>query len=227
MNTILLHGALGAQQQLYDLRNKLQQAGHTTYTVNFPGHGGRNIEPSFFGIEAFAEDLENQIVSQHIHPVQLFGYSMGGYVALWLAHRKPELVQRVVTLGTKFDWDPDSALRETQKLDVEKIKAKVPAFARLMKHRHEPADWTELVRHTNRMMIQLGDHPLLTNEKLEQITTQTLILLGDLDNMADRSYSEQVAHLLPNGTFQLLSDTPHPIEKVDSRRLTEYLRNFF
>jgi hypothetical protein len=41
-----------------------------------------------------------------------------------------------------------------------------------------------------------------------------MIYLGDQDDMADRDYSERVAKLLPNGSFTLLNDTKHPIEKV-------------
>ena len=42
---------------------------------------------------------------------------MGGYVALHLALHHPERVQRIVTLGTKFRWDPVTAEREAARLD--------------------------------------------------------------------------------------------------------------
>jgi hypothetical protein len=63
-------------------------------------------------------------------------------------------------------------------------------------------------------MKGLGAKPLLTNQVLSSINNETHILLGDLDDMADRKFSEEVSKILPNAKFTLLSETPHPIEKV-------------
>jgi hypothetical protein len=71
------------------------------------------------------------------------------------------------------------------------------------------------------MMMGLGEHPLLTREILRDINHQVIVCLGDQDDMADRSYSEEVVSFLPNGTFHLLENTPHPIEKVDLKKLTD------
>jgi pimeloyl-ACP methyl ester carboxylesterase len=65
------------------------------------------------------------------------------------------------------------------------------------------------------MMTALGNRPLLTSEILSSINHPVLILLGDQDDMADRIFSEEVASIIPRGRFQLLENTPHPIEKVD------------
>ena len=64
------------------------------------------------------------------------------------------------------------------------------------------------------MMLKLGRQPLLTEEIIRTIATPTQVVLGDLDDMADRAYSERVAGMLPRGSFLLLENTPHPIEKL-------------
>jgi pimeloyl-ACP methyl ester carboxylesterase len=148
---------------------------------------------------------------------------MGGYVALWLAHQYPSRLNSVITLGTKFDWSPESAQREIKKMDQEKIQVKIPAFARLLEHRHAPNDWKELLRKTIGMMFELGQHPLLVEKILSTINHQVKILLGDQDDMADRNYSETVAMWLPKGEFHLLNNTPHPIEKVDLQKIMEFV----
>lgn len=150
----------------------------------------------------------------------MFGYSMGGYVALEFASKYPDRVGSMVTLGTKFDWSVESAAREVRKLNPEKILEKVPAFARILEKRHAPNDWKELIQKTSAMMISLGGKPLLTPEVLKAIINPAWICLGDQDDMADRQYSEDVAGLLPNGKFLLLESTPHPIEKVSMEKLT-------
>lgn len=222
---LLLHGALGAMQQLEPLKQKLEIAGYDVHLVNFSGHGGNAFEEKF-GIEQFAEDVLSYLDQQQLEQVSVFGYSMGGYVALWLAKENPERIEKIITLGTKFDWSIESAEKEVKKLNPEKIQEKVPAFARILEHRHAPNDWKELLYKTAEMMLGLGEAPLFTESILRQIETPTLICLGDVDDMADRSYSEEVATYLPSGSFNLLKSTPHPIEKCDLDMLTELIETF-
>jgi pimeloyl-ACP methyl ester carboxylesterase len=215
---LILHGALGSASQLGPVKSALESNGLQVHNLNFSGHGGVPFQNDF-GIEQFATDTLHYIKSHQLKQIDIFGYSMGGYVALWLAKQYPEIVGKIITLGTKFDWSVESAVQETKKLNAEKIVEKIPAFARILENRHAPNDWKILLQKTADMMMALGKSPLLTKEILETIQHPTLIFLGDLDDMADRSYSEQVASFLPSGKFHLLENTPHPIEKVDLRKL--------
>lgn len=215
---LLLHGALGSNTQLEPLKQKLEQSGREVYSMNLSGHSGEPFKNSF-DIKTFADDVLSFIDRYQLTKIDIFGYSMGGYVAVWLAHVHPHRVGKIVTLGTKFDWSPESAEREVRKLNPEKILEKIPAFARILEHRHAPNDWKELLKKTGDMMLGLGNSPLLTEEILITVHHPIAICLGDQDDMADRSYSERVAQLLPNGTFRLLENTPHPIEKVNLDQL--------
>ncbi len=219
---LLLHGALGAKEQLLPLQHLLEKAGRVVYTMNFSGHGGEPFAEAF-GIETFALDVHRFLEKQKITKATIFGYSMGGYVALWLALHHPEQVDRIVTLGTKFDWSPESAAREIKKMNPEKILEKVPAFARILEHRHAPNHWQEVMAKTAAMMERLGNRPLLIPDNLKQIAHRVDVLLGDADDMADQAYSEQVAQWLRNGRFTSLPQTPHPIEKVDFNNLVKLL----
>src|ERR671931_122242 len=96
---ILLHGAVGAKDQLYPLAKSLQHH-YTIHTLNFSGHGGNSIPDEPFSIELFAKDALQYMEQQHIERISIFGYSMGGYVAMWLAKNYPEKVNSVITLAT-------------------------------------------------------------------------------------------------------------------------------
>ncbi len=225
-HTLLLHGALGASPQLENLKRILEDAGRKVLSMNFSGHGGKTFATDF-GIHQFAKDIESFLEQRNISRADIFGYSMGGYVALWLSLQHPDRIGKIVTLGTKFDWSPESAHREVKKLDAGKIIEKVPAFARILETRHAPNDWKELLTRTSDMMLSLGDDPMLKEEQFRKITTPTLVMIGDQDDMADRGYSEVVSGLLPNGQFRLLNNTPHPVEKVDQQNLAGILSGFF
>lgn len=212
---VLLHGALGSSSQLKSLSDKFRASGRDTFLLNFSGHGGAEFSQSEFTIEAFAEDLLNFLNEKRIDQADIFGYSMGGYVALWLAHQQPKRIGRIVTLGTKFDWSPESAEKEAKKMNPQKIEEKVPAFAKALRDRHSPCDWKEVLAKTARMMTRLGERPLLTEALMNQVKSTVHILLGDQDEMVDLNFSRQVAAWLPFGKFDLLPNTPHPIEKVN------------
>lgn len=216
MNPILLlHGALGSSSQLEVLENKLIEAGKQVFRLDFSGHSGRDFSHKGFGIEEFAEDILEFVNEHQLPQIDIFGYSMGGYVALWFAHQHPERVGKIVTLGTKFDWNPDSAAKEIRKMNAEKIEEKVPAFARLLQQRHAPNDWKEVLRKTATMMEGLGQQPLLTESIFNALQQPVVILLGDQDDMADLAYSQTVASWIPQAIFELLPNTQHPIEKVN------------
>lgn len=224
MNPLLiLHGALGSASQMAPVKSAFEKEGYTVHTPDFSGHGGAAFQKTF-GIEQFAEDVLLYLNEHQLSKVDIFGYSMGGYVAIWLAINHPDRVGKILTLGTKFDWSIESSEKEVRKLNPEKIKEKVPAFARILEHRHAPNDWKLLLQKTGEMMSGLGKQPLLTKEIFQSIQHSVTICLGDLDDMADRTYSEEVAAFLPNGKFQLLNNTPHPIEKVDLTKLMVFMR---
>lgn len=211
---LLLHGALGSATQLQPLKNAIERNGRIAVAMNFSGHAGEPFHSEGFGIKTFAGDVLGFLDETGMTKVDIFGYSMGGYVAIWFAHQYPERVGNIVTLGTKFDWDPESAEREIRKMNADKIIEKVPAFARILETRHGVHVWQELLEKTAAMMKELGNKPLLTKSVFTSIMHPVEICLGDLDDMADRAYSKEVANMLPNGTFRLLDNTPHPIEKT-------------
>jgi pimeloyl-ACP methyl ester carboxylesterase len=223
---LLLHGALGSSDQFKDLEKTLVKEGFSVLTLNFSGHGGRPFGNEF-GIRNFAEEVKEFLASNNLTQVNIFGYSMGGYVALWLAYLDPSKVNRIITLGTKFDWNPVSADKEIAKLDPEKIIEKVPAFASVLAARHSPVSWKLLMNKTSQLMAALGTRPLLTEEVLSRIGHKTLITVGERDDMADVTYSKSVAHLLQNGSFRLLEDTPHLLEKTDVLKVKAVVENFF
>jgi pimeloyl-ACP methyl ester carboxylesterase len=223
---LLLHGALGSKSQLDPLKVKLLAAGFQVHSLNFSGHSGEPLGKTF-GIEQFADDVVQFMDARQIAKVNIFGYSMGGYVAVWLAAKHPDRTNTIVTLGTKFDWDPVSAEKEIKKVNPEKIQEKIPAFARILETRHAPNDWKGLLHETGAMMKHLGDSPLLTREVLEKIDREILILLGDHDDMADAQYSKEVSKLLPKGNFKSLENTHHPIERTDLNLLSKILEKRF
>ena len=76
---LLLHGAIGAKDQLEELEKSLQDK-FIVHRINFSGHGGETFSDKPFSISLFADEVLNYLSSQNIEQASIFGYSMGGYV---------------------------------------------------------------------------------------------------------------------------------------------------
>jgi pimeloyl-ACP methyl ester carboxylesterase len=221
---LLLHGALGSKAQLKKL-SELLSTTHEVHSFNFSGHGGRAIDRRY-RIESFAQELSEWMHAEKLQGAVVFGYSMGGYVALRLASEEPGLISKIVTLGTKFDWNPEAAARETRMLNPAKIAEKVPKFAAALEARHAPADWQEVLRATAEMMLALGESPSLDDARLAGISIPCLIQVGEHDNMVTEAESQAAAAALPNSGFVRIPGFKHPIEQVDPEELARRIRDF-
>jgi pimeloyl-ACP methyl ester carboxylesterase len=208
---ILLHGALGSKEPFHPIIQALGSV--EVHTLNFEGHGGRPSDRPF-SIAAFSENLTDYIRKNELEKTDIFGYSMGGYVALKTALDQPGLIGNIITLGTKFDWSPESAAKEVKMLDPEKIQEKVPAFAKALKDRHHPLEWKKVLQKTADMMIAMGNDPVLKEGDLKAIHNQVWICRGEEDRMVSEKESRWAAEHLPKGRFLQLEGVPHPIEKV-------------
>jgi esterase/lipase len=221
---ILLHGAIGAKDQLEPLAVELKQQGYNVFTLSFSGHGQTPFATNF-GIEQFALELEQFIKSNNFQQPTVFGYSMGGYVALYLAHQQPNLLGNIITLGTKFEWSPAIAQREVKMLDSKTIIEKVPKFAEALQNRHGQ-DWELLLQKTADMMIDLGNKNALSLNDFTSIENKVWIGLADKDNMVSLEETAAVYKQLKNGAMYMLPNTKHPIETVNVILLSQVIKEF-
>ncbi len=222
---LLLHGAIGAADQFQPFATALKH-NYTVHTLNFSGHGGTAAIP-VFSIESFANDVLNYLQKNNIEKINIFGYSMGGYVALYLAKHHPEKINKIFTLATKFLWNPAIAQQETKMLNAEKIAEKLPAFAQALEKRHHPNDWKQVLQKTAAMMIKLGNDNPLKKEDYKGIQQAVLIGIGDKDTMVTLEETIDVYRELPKANLIVLPQTQHPIEKVSIGRIVKEIELFF
>lgn len=222
---LLLHGAIGAADQLQDLKEELSDT-YEVHTLNFAGHAGTAMPAEPFSIPLFAEQVHRYIEDQQLQQVNIFGYSMGGYVAMYLAKMYPQSVHKVITLATKFHWDEETAAKEMRQADPEKIAAKVPAFAEALQKRHAPNDWKELLQRTGSMLEALGKSNTLQPVDYNSIEASCLVLLGDRDKMITLEETLNVYWSLPKAEMGILPNTAHPIEQANKTMLSSMIRYF-
>jgi len=222
---LLLHGALGSKDQFDPLMNELKDQ-FRVHAFNFNGHGGKPFAQNPFSIPHFAEEVLQFIEDNKIESPHVFGYSMGGYVAMWVASQDSLVFDKIITLATKYEWDDEIAAREVKMLDPQVIEEKVPAFAAQLKERHSPNDWKVLLSKTADLLKALGKEPPLTGENLSSVENKCLLLLGDRDKMISRLETEIAYGQIPNSQMKILADAPHPLEQVNVLILADVICGF-
>ncbi len=227
MNKILLlHGALGSDHQTQKMYESLRMD-HDVIRMEFQGHGNKASDDCAFDLDILADQLLEFIREHDLNGVDIFGYSMGGYVATIAAGKQPEIIGKIITLGTKWHWDPESTDAEISKLDPDIISDKVPNFANHLSMQHGESNWKALLQATADMMIGLGKQGrALVDEDLNNITTPFLVLRGENDNMVSREESIWATECLGSAEYREVTAQPHPLEKLDPDTVRPIINEF-
>lgn len=223
-NLILLHGALGHSEVFDPFKEELSKY-FTIHTPLFSGHGNTEIPENGITTEQYTQELKEFIEKEKLNDVSIFGHSMGGYVALCYALENPSTLHSIITLGTKFDWTEEQALKESKMLNPEVITEKVPKYAELLEKQHG-VKWKRLLPALADMMVSLGKKPVLKNN-LSTINIPVQIMVGDNDNMVTLEESMEVYRSLPNAKLAVLPDTKHPMDKVRPKLLLNLMKDFW
>lgn len=222
---LLLHGALGSKDQFAKLEAALSDT-YKIHTLNFSGHGRRASHHHAYTIQNFAHEVLDWMNESYIQQIDIFGYSMGGYVALWLARFYPERVGRIFTLGTKLRWSSEIAEQEIKMLNPEKIVQKVPAFAQALAEMHGEHEWQSVMSKTALLMKDLG-HTHLVDQDFIKLEHAIRLGIGANDNMVSVDETDYTSRLLKNGELKIYEGVPHPIEKVPMELLESEIMEWF
>lgn len=223
-NLLLLHGALGYGGQ-FDAIKPLLKDNFNIYTPTFSGHGGGDV-PSSLSIQGLAEQVIHYIKENIEGEVNVFGHSMGGYVALYVAANNLAPIHKLMTLGTKQLWSPEIAKGEARMLNTEKLKVKVPAFAKHLEKIHG-SNWELLCQKIADMLLDMGNNPPLTDASYKKIEIPVQLSIGDNDKMVSLEETIEVFRKLSKARLLVMPNTPHPYEQVNPERIAYKINSYF
>lgn len=225
-NLLLLHGAIGSKNQFVELSKSLQND-FNVYSFNFTGHGGEPMPDEPFSIELFANDVLDWMSKNNFTLINIFGYSMGGYVGMYLAKHHPEKINKLFTVATKYEWNKSISEREIKLLNAEKIENKIPAFAKLLADRHTSENWKIVLNKTAEMLQKMGiDNPLNSDDYLA-IEIPVTVAVGDRDSTVSIDETTAVYRKLENARLLILPNVKHPFEDIPLTRLSFEIKSFF
>lgn len=180
---VLLHGGLFDIEQQFGALIPELAPGRRIIALDFQGHGRTNDIDRPFSAAGFAGDVLGVLDQLGVARADIFGFSVGGAVALELAIDHPERVRRIIVSSTSF---AASGMRGSENAEavggmtVDMIAGTPMEAAYLAKSPHPD------LQHLQVLLDKLGatydsGFPDCTEDEIRGIAAPTLITVGDAD----------------------------------------------
>jgi pimeloyl-ACP methyl ester carboxylesterase len=178
---LLLHGGLfDIDQQFGELLPGLA-ASRRVIAADFQGHGRTNDIDRPLTSAGLASDVVTLLEQLQVPQADVFGFSVGGGVALHLAIRRPELVRKLIVSSVSFhpDGDRPENREAVGSMSVDMIAGTPMEQEYLAKSPHPDRD------HLQGLLDKLGSFDEGTagwsDADIQGIAAPTLITFGDCD----------------------------------------------
>jgi pimeloyl-ACP methyl ester carboxylesterase len=180
---LLLHGGLFDIELQFGALLPGLSAGRPVIAVELQGHGHTGDLDRPFSGAAFAGDVLGVLDALGVETVDVFGFSLGGAVALNLAVRHPERVRRLIASSVSFRASGMRGSENAQavgSMRVEMIAGTPMEAAYLAKSPHP--DHEHLQALLDKLGGVFGDaFPDWSDDEIRGIAAPTLITVGDSD----------------------------------------------
>ena len=222
---VLVHGLGGRSEDWRNLSPYLVHSGFRVYTPDLPGFG-RSDKPADFSysVPDQAQAVVGFMDALDLKQVDLGGWSMGGWIAQYLAANHPERVMRLMLFDSagllvKPEWNtelftPESAM-ELDRLDALLMPhpPSVPSFiaADILRFSRGRA-W---VIHRALDSMQTGRDT--TDKLLPGFRMPVLIVWGALDHIMPVAQGETMHRLIPQSQIEVFPTCGHlaPVQCAD------------
>lgn len=181
------------------------------------------------GAAAVARVIESQFQGRR---VTLAGTSLGGWTAILLALKRPDLVARLVLIDAGGYRDQDWAQIErlvtvTQPSDLDELYGalfrRVPALLRLSRRGFYRAYTSEAVRS---ILASTRESHAFGNAELARIEAPTALIWGEHDGIFSADTGRAMAAALPLSCFYLLTDCGHVAHWEKARPTIAAIQDF-
>ncbi len=248
---VILHG-WGASAKSYDkLKPLLEQKGISVFVFDLPGFGSEPAPPSAWAVDDYVEWVREKIVnieknanqtSSQPTPYQvggekriaLFGHSFGGRIAIKLAARYPEKIEKLILCDAAgITPRPKTKINLfTQLSKVGKIIFSLPILNYV-----EPAakkfiyflagakDYSRLDNPVMKEIFKKVIDEDLTSY-LARIKSQALIVWGEKDKMTPISDAYAMSDKIINSKFEILKGAGHSPHLECPEKLAKIIEEF-
>jgi 3-oxoadipate enol-lactonase len=239
------HG-LFVDHSIFDAQAAALEGTHRCIALDMPGHGRSGWRADGWTLDDIADDFALLIEEMALGPVAFVGQSQGGMVGLRLAARHPELVSRLVLIGTSARAEPAERLphwHEVRRTLADGTQDEREAlFAETQERLNDP-DWLAahpdmaaaeraimlghdtgaLALAVDAAVIKRGD----VRELLPRISAPALVICGESDSATPPELARELATRIASARLEMMPKVGHhpPLEAPDvvSRLVAEFV----
>jgi pimeloyl-ACP methyl ester carboxylesterase len=215
---VLVHGVGASSRALKPLIRAFGKD-RPVFAPDLPGFGLSEDTAHPLDVPELADALRRWLIENGMTPATLVGVSFGCQVAVDLAARHPELVERLVLLGPMIDPDGRSPLR---------LATRWARGAHRSSLLRAPAALHDLLDagpfRTAHALKQALDDPI--EDELPDVEAPTLVVRGIHDPLIPLSWAERVVELLPNGELASLARAGHMVGPRSADSLAHVIDKF-
>ena len=209
---LLLHGGGGAQTVAGFA--DLLSARARVVTPTHPGFGSTPRPDALNSISGLAKVYAAVLEQRDLRNVTVIGNSIGGWIAAELALLRPARLGRTILVdaaGIEVQGHPAADFFSLTMAQVAQLSYHDPDKFRIDPAALPPAAQAAMAGNRATLAVYAGTtmaDPTLRG-RLAGITTPTLVVWGDSDQMFDQDYGRAYAAAIPGAQFQLLTATGH------------------
>src|SRR5215203_3008297 len=232
------------------LLSQLAATNHTVIVLDNRGIGETTVGTKPFSIEQFANDTAGLLDTLQIEKADVFGVSLGSFVAQELTLNYPQKVDRLILSagycgGNEAIYPSGQAAETLMTLASPEVLHNMTAEqqAMILAPIMFPPGWLEEHPEILNTVIQLTPVRSATPEIIQQqglavgtwkgscdrlssIMQPTLVIVGDQDLLAPPANSVMMAQRIPNSWLVLLEGTGHGAMWQVPNEFTAYIQNF-
>jgi 3-oxoadipate enol-lactonase len=234
---LLLDGRMFADQ-VEALRSR-----YRCITFDFRGQGESEVTASGYDMDTLTDDAAALIEALQCAPCHFAGLSMGGFVGLRLAIRRPALLRSLVLLDTSADPEPRSNIPRFRMLNFIArwfglglvVKSVMPimfgkSFLADLSREELRKKWRARITANDRIGITRAvrgviDRPGI-DEDLDKIDVPTLIVVGDQDVATVPAKSERMHARIAGSQLVVIPNAGHTSPVEEPEAVTAALRSF-
>jgi pimeloyl-ACP methyl ester carboxylesterase len=225
---VLLHGSAGtAELETQHLARLLQPAG-PVWALDLPGHGRSDAHDALPAgvLTAGVREALGQVaeLDEQSGKVDVFGFSLGGALALDAAGHLGDTVRRVAVHATSLDWPTERVDAMLARLDPDAIRSASPAGWDALDRAHR-GDAERVLRSLVSFVEGLrAPQPFADVAALPH---PLLVTTGDSDALFGLDPSLDLYHRAPHSRLGVIPGAGHRLGAAESERLAPMLLDFF
>ncbi|WP_173923363.1 alpha/beta fold hydrolase [Agromyces sp. Marseille-P2726] len=215
---VLLHGGMGHSDDLLDSIGPALEARFRLVAFDRRGHGYTADTDEPFHYDDMAAHAIGILERLDLAPpVHLVGWSDGGIVAMLVALRRPDLVDRLVLIGANFHCEG------IHPLPHDDDDGPSPLLEGYAARSPDGADHYPVV--AEKVVSMVTSEPRLTAEDVSQLRHPTLVLVGD-DDLVRLDHTVALYEALPAGRLCVVPGASHLVVLEQPQLVARFIEEF-